>query len=270
LKERKNKCIDFSEVTELPGKTVDNEHLKIIYRRYHFVRHFVEDKLVLEIGCGPGFGLGYLARKAKTVVGGDYTLDNLKIADQTYKTIDNIKLILLDGHRTPFKDRSFDVVISMATICYLNLEIFLTECGRILKDDGRLLFCIPNKNAPGFTPSRLSTKYYSSSELYSILDSYNFSGQLFGAFPVPEGRKKAFADLRAEIGRIFASLEFIPGTRQFKSFLRKLAGIESLSLKEEITEDDMKLVSDIPIEPLDSSRADSKHLVLYGIANLRK
>jgi 2-polyprenyl-3-methyl-5-hydroxy-6-metoxy-1,4-benzoquinol methylase len=63
---------DYCTVTELPGSNATKEQLARLYHRYHFAAGFCEGKDVLEVACGAGQGLGYLARKAKSVVGGDY------------------------------------------------------------------------------------------------------------------------------------------------------------------------------------------------------
>ena len=40
---------------------------------------------MLEIGCGAGLGLGYLATAAKRVVGGDIEKKNVSLAKEYYK-----------------------------------------------------------------------------------------------------------------------------------------------------------------------------------------
>jgi SAM-dependent methyltransferase len=49
---------------------------------------------VLEIGCGAGLGLGYLARFARKVVGGDIEEKNVSLARQFYKDRPNITIDL--------------------------------------------------------------------------------------------------------------------------------------------------------------------------------
>ena len=61
----------FETVTELPGAPVNGEQLQMLHTRYGWAGDFVEGKEVLEIACGSGIGLSYLAKKAKKVTGGD-------------------------------------------------------------------------------------------------------------------------------------------------------------------------------------------------------
>jgi len=62
---------DYTSVTEIAGSKVSNEQLLRMAHRYHFAAGFCAGKDVLEVACGAGVGLGYLAKFAKRVVGGD-------------------------------------------------------------------------------------------------------------------------------------------------------------------------------------------------------
>lgn len=62
---------DYTSVTEITGCNVTSEQLQRMYARYRFASELCDDKEVLEVACGSGQGLGYLAKKAKRVVGGD-------------------------------------------------------------------------------------------------------------------------------------------------------------------------------------------------------
>lgn len=66
-----SKQVNFIPETEIPGIKVSWDQLQIICHRYYFASKFVLGKRVLEVGCGPGLGLGYLSRNTKQVVGGD-------------------------------------------------------------------------------------------------------------------------------------------------------------------------------------------------------
>ena len=130
----------MSHEAELPGREITREHLQIIYSRYYFASQFVEGRQVLEVGCGPGLGLGYLSTAAERVIGGDYAEDNLRLAKNHYQ--DNIDLAVLDAHSLPFRDACLDTVVSMATVIYLQLDRFFTECARVLKSSTVLFVLI--------------------------------------------------------------------------------------------------------------------------------
>ena len=64
---------------------VTPEGAAMLYTRYRFAARFCEGKDVLEVGCATGMGLGYLARHARSVVGGDFTESLLRKAQSHYR-----------------------------------------------------------------------------------------------------------------------------------------------------------------------------------------
>ena len=257
----KARRVNMSHEAEMPGMKVTKEHLQIICSRYYFASHFVSGKQVLEIGCGPGFGLGYLSRKAERVIGGDYAEDNLRLAQQHYKG--RVELILLDAHNLPFKDNCFDVVVAMAAVIYFQLGSFFNECHRVLKRGGILVFCIPNKNQPNFHRSPLSKNYFSVPEL-SALMSQHFDARFFGAFPV---HKELQITKRrgAIVAKVSEALALMPKGEEIKGFLSRLFFGTSV-LKEEI-EDGM--VENIQPEPIRDDSSNFQYRVLYAMAFTR-
>src|SRR4030042_1188678 len=130
--------VDYTTVTEIPGNRVTQEQLERMFHRYQFAASFSEGKDVLEVGCGAGMGLGYLGKRARKVVGGDYTEYLLEIAKQNYKN--RIPLLRLDAHFLPFRGQSFDRVILYEAIYYLaKPEEFFQDAKRVLRKDGALL-----------------------------------------------------------------------------------------------------------------------------------
>ena len=74
---------DYTSVTELPGSQATGEQQARLYHRYHTASRYATGKRVFEVACGAG--LGYLARRASSVVGGDYTDSLLRIAQSHYQ-----------------------------------------------------------------------------------------------------------------------------------------------------------------------------------------
>lgn len=251
---------------EMPGTKISRENLQIIYSRYNFVSQFVAGKQVLEVGCGPGVGLGYLAKKAPRVIGGDYSVDNLKLAHKHYQ--DRVELIQLDAHNLPFKDNCFDVVLTMATIIYLQLDQFFSECYRVLKKGGTLIFCTPNKDQPGFRRSPMSKNYFSIPELSQLL-SQHFDAKFFGVLPIKGKTERASLNYRNTIiAGISKTLNRIPKGVELKDFInRSIFHNWTLPLPEEI-EDGM--VENIQPEPIRGDLPNFQYRVFYAIAFTRR
>lgn len=79
------KTINYSFITELPGLKATEEQISRLYQRYYFVRQFANNKDVLEVACGSGVGLGYLAEVAGTVIGVDIDEKNVNLVRKYYK-----------------------------------------------------------------------------------------------------------------------------------------------------------------------------------------
>ncbi|MFC2001737.1 class I SAM-dependent methyltransferase [Chloroflexota bacterium] len=256
----------MSHEAEMPGWKANQEQLQMICCRYHTASRFVEGKRVLEVGCGGGLGLGYLAKRARRVIGTDYAQDNLKCVQQHYQG--RIDLVNLDAHRLPFKDDCFDVALCFEMIFYLaRPDQFLDECHRILKKGGTFLLCLPNKDRPGFHKSPLSVRYFSVPELSALLNHHRFDAKLFGAFPIL--RKQFQQELWSAMIRIgVAVLKLIPKGREIREFLNQVIFGKTLLLKNELVEEDM-VAENFQLTPLPGNCSDHQYQILYAIAHAR-
>lgn len=210
---------DYPLVSEIPGIRVTREAASMLYTRYRFASRFCEGKDVLELGCGAGIGLAYLARHARLLIGGDYSESMLRLARHSDRL--PVPLVRLDAQRLPFKDSCFDVVLLFEAIYYLpRPKEFLRECRRILRDTGTVLLCSANKEWAGFSRSALSHSYFSAFELRQLLAENQFDSEIYGAF-------QAFTKTRSEklinFIRAFAvKLDLIPKTMRGKEFLKQI------------------------------------------------
>jgi SAM-dependent methyltransferase len=255
--------IDYSSVTEATGVRVTREAAVMLYTRYAFASPFCEGKDVLEVGCGPGTGLGYLAKRARKVVGGDLTEPLIKRANSHYKG--QVPLLRLDAQMLPFRRESFDVVILFEAIYFLARPgDFLTECTRVLRPGGVLLICLPNRERQGFNPSPWSTQYFSATELQALFSDCRFEADMFGAFPTPSPtlRQELIEQLRKTASR----LDLIPRTMHGKEFLKRLFYGRLVKLTDEIEGSSAEAAPLIPLSP--NSRA-SGYKVLYAVARPR-
>ncbi len=214
--------------------------------RYAFAARYCAGKEVLEVACGAGQGLGYLAGKSRRVVGGDYTDDLLADARRHYGG--RVPLLRLDAHALPFRGASFDVVLLYEALYYLTRpERFLDECRRILRRNGRVLICTVNREWCDFNPSPLSTRYFSASELLELAKERRFEGELYGAFPDEKG--SARDTLVSLVRRVAVALKLIPKTMKGKELLKRMFLGPITPLPSEIGEATAPYHAPVPLAP---------------------
>jgi len=253
---------DYSIVTELPGYKASQEQLARLFQRYHFARQFCKDKEVLEVACGGGIGLGYLAQTAQRVVGGDIDEDVLKFALEHYEGNHKVEIRTFNAQDMPFEDNSFDVAILYEAIYYFpQPEKFIEEAHRILKENGMLLICTANKDWDDFNRSPHSTLYFSVPELHSLLKQKFSHVEILGGFPVTQGGAKN--RIISLIKKTAMVLHLIPKTMKGKEKFKRLFFGKLVTLPSEIEE---KTAKYIPPEPISSDSPNSQYKVIFAIA----
>ena len=136
--------MEFTGERIIPGSVNDdllNEHLC----RYRFAQLLVEDKVVLDVGSGVGYGSKILAEKAGSVLALDVSEDAVRYAGERYAG-ENVELLVGDCHELPVASHSMDVVVSFELIEHLQSQkAHLLEVGRVLKPDGLTVISTPNR-----------------------------------------------------------------------------------------------------------------------------
>jgi len=254
----------YITVTEVPGIRTSREQLCMLYTRYRFAASLCAGQTVLEVACGAGQGLGYLARFAQKVVGGDIDENNLRFAIEHYRRREKIELRKVDAHQLPFEARSFDVIILYEAIYYLkNPDRFLSECRRILSDQGIVLIGTVNKEWPDFNPSPFSTRYFSPPELVELLKKHHFRVELYGAFPVTEKTTKG--RIVSILKRAALALHLMPKTMKGKEILKGIFFGKLVPLPPEV-EDEMAVYS--PPVRLAPGALNETYKVIYAVAQI--
>lgn len=104
-------------------------------------RRLLRSPKVLDVGCGTG-DLALDLAAVGSVVGCDFSLPMLQIGRQKllrYPRSHPIRLLSADAHRLPFRDKSFDIVVSAFVVRNLaNIEVGLSEMRRVLRAGGML------------------------------------------------------------------------------------------------------------------------------------
>ncbi|MCJ7813087.1 class I SAM-dependent methyltransferase [bacterium] len=114
---------------------------------YQFAAQYCQDKNVLDVASGMGFGSYFLAQTARRVVGLDIDAKSLEYAVQRYRNR-NLHFFLTDATAACFADGSFDIIVSIETFEHILPEramSFLQEIHRLLVPGGFLVISTPNR-----------------------------------------------------------------------------------------------------------------------------
>jgi len=112
---------------------------------YDFAKSYCAGKVVMDLGCGEGYGSDILARGARFVVAADNLLGMLMQAREKYAR-ENIAFVVCDAQRLPFRAASFDTVISVEVVEHIeDVRVCLEETKRASAPDGVFIISTPNR-----------------------------------------------------------------------------------------------------------------------------
>ena len=146
------------------GELVEAEHRA----RYWWAADYVEDKQVLDAGCGTGFGTAILSeRRPSRLVGVDISEEAVDRAGDLAPRADELRQA--DIRELPFADSTFDVVVCFEVIEHIDRQDeALDELRRVLRPTGCLLISSPNRDV--YTPGNPHHVHeYAREELESAL-----------------------------------------------------------------------------------------------------
>jgi len=147
---------------------------------YEFTRNMVaKDSLVLEVGCGEGYGSHFLSQYVEKVVGLDIADKTINHALNKYSS-QNCIFKTYNGIKIPYKDNTFDAVISFQVIEHIQDDKnYISEIRRVLKQASPFILTTPNREYrlnSGQRPwNRFHVREYSINSLKEILSNM-FSG----------------------------------------------------------------------------------------------
>ena len=170
-----------------PANFVNKEQYLIYLRfqkAYDFVKRETSPKsLILDSGCGEGYGSKILSEKGK-VTGIDVDEDVIKKANEKYSS-KKCNFQVYDGYKLPFKKNSFNYVVSFQVIEHIaDVKNYLSEIKRVLKKNGKLIITTPNREyrlREGQKPwNPFHKTEYSSEQLKKILEIYFDKVEMLG------------------------------------------------------------------------------------------
>ena len=98
---------------------------------------------VLEIACGTGLDLGFLAECADEAVGLDGAQRPLRVAERRLGARTNVRFSVGDAARLPFRDESFDGIWCIGALHHMPAwRQAVAEVGRVLRPGGTFRFLV--------------------------------------------------------------------------------------------------------------------------------
>lgn len=252
----------FLNVTELPGEEISQEQLERLCHRYYWSVDYIRDRDVLEVACGGGPGLRYLAERARSLKAGDYSPEVLARAQRHVGG--DVELRVFDAQAMPYPDASFDAVIIFEALYYVpSAARFLAEAKRVLRPGGALLISNANRDLYDFNPSPHSTVYHGVVELRQLLEGAGFKPVFFGYLKVDQVslRQRVLRPIK----KIAVDFNLMPKTMAGKKLLKRLVFGQMVPMPDTIVAD---LVSYKPPEPIGATSPDRIHKVFYCAATL--
>jgi SAM-dependent methyltransferase len=160
----------------VPGISEENYWFRRHQAMYAALRERCRGAVVLEAGCGEGYGADLLADVASAVLALDYDATAAAHAARRYPRVAVARGNLV---AFPVRDGRCDVVVSLQVIEHLwEQERFLRECRRVLRPGGVLLVSTPNRIT--FSPGRdtplnpFHTRELSATELAGLVRGAGF------------------------------------------------------------------------------------------------
>lgn len=150
-------------------------------KRYRFALPHCQDRVVLDAGCGVGYGSALLASVAARVVGVDVSAEAIEYARVRYAR-PNIEFLVRDLLELDLPGSAFDVVCSFEAIEHLaDRDVFLRHVAWTLRDDGVFLVSTPRVDR---TNERPDNPYhyieYSPADFEALLRRHFAEIELFG------------------------------------------------------------------------------------------
>jgi 2-polyprenyl-3-methyl-5-hydroxy-6-metoxy-1,4-benzoquinol methylase len=132
-------------------------------------------KRALDVGCGIGGYFDILLDRGLGVVGFDVSRNMIGVCRSKYAERDNVALMLADIEHLPFQPKSFETVLSIDVLVYLDeksRKVALENLVKLLKAGGVIFVEVKNKACPAYWLKRFRDplgEKYSIASITSIL-----------------------------------------------------------------------------------------------------
>jgi SAM-dependent methyltransferase len=195
----------------VPGVAEENYWFRRHEAAYVALRARCVGSVVLEAGCGEGYGAELLAGVAERVLAVDYDEPAAAHVARAYPAVRMVRGNLVG---LPVRTAAVDVVATLQVIEHLwDQELFLAECRRVLRPGGTLLVTTPNRIT--FSPGRdtpvnpFHTRELAADELAELVRAAGFELSFIGG--LHHGPRLRELDARHGGSLIDAQVEVVMG-----------------------------------------------------------
>ena len=123
---------------------------KVLRQPYKLLQRLFDENIssnmsVLEIGSGTGGITNWLIDSNAEVFVSDISSETVSLLKAYYSEFPNVKAIKCDMEFLPFRDESFDAVVSAGSLSYGDNTVTAREIYRVLKNGGKFI-CVDSLN----------------------------------------------------------------------------------------------------------------------------
>jgi 2-polyprenyl-3-methyl-5-hydroxy-6-metoxy-1,4-benzoquinol methylase len=172
-----------------------NDCFKAHFSIYGFVSEFCWEGVVLDAGCGAGYGAAHLADSgARFVYGIDIGAAPIAFSRHQFPR-PNLQFFVMDLEKIwGFPDHAFDLVVSSNALEHIaDVSAFFRKVWRLLKADGTVVIVVPPITTPEARAANLVNRYHlniwSPRQWHHVLHQYFAGIQCYRhCFEKPEAR----------------------------------------------------------------------------------
>lgn len=121
------------------------------FSAYRFAKDYAREKIILDLGCGEGYGSYFLSGLAKSVLGIDYNRQAIEYAKNKYRR-QNLQFAQVDAMNLNSIGHKFDVICSFQFIEHIReIDRLLEDIKNLSGDRGIFICSTPNRKdaSPG-------------------------------------------------------------------------------------------------------------------------
>lgn len=177
LEEIKRNVLVYQWERAIPGTQFmpEKEGLLRIIERYKYAEKYMKNSIILEGACGYGYGAAYLSNMCREVHAVDISKENIEFAKNVYKHLNNIEWKVNNVCKLSYENNTFDIYTSFETMEHISLdqvEKYLSEAWRVLKNNGKFIISTPNKQKRISINNPFHIKEYTKDEFEEIIKKY--------------------------------------------------------------------------------------------------